>query len=297
MQELVEHHIPDGSQLLIGGFAFGDPMALAHELVRRRRRGLEVLKTSGGLVVDLLVGAGCVDRLVFCHVWNSVGPEPAHAFRRAIQDGIPHRPEIEELSYGAYSMGLAAAAWGLPFMPTTPMIGAGHDLERRLWPDKLGVVMSPFEPDRMVTVVHPIAPDLGVFHVQRVDEYGNGQAFGPSAELRQAIAACRRVVLIAEELVSTEVIRERPELTVAAGHMVEGVVIEPWAAHPTDSSGYYRRDLDHHALYGEMTRTVEGFEEYLATWVHGTTDHAQFLDRLGEDALATLSLREPWSVR
>jgi glutaconate CoA-transferase subunit A len=130
--------------------------------------------------------------------------------------------------------------------------------------------------------------------VQRVDEYGNGQMFGPTAEFRQAIGACRRVVLIAEELVPTEVVRERPELTVVPGFMVEAVVIEPFAAHPTDSSGYYSRDLEHHELYGQQTRTVEGFAGYLDDWVLGTRDHKAFLDRLGNSAVQSLSLRSRW---
>jgi glutaconate CoA-transferase subunit A len=294
MRELVAELIPDGSQLMIGGFAFSDPMSLAHELIRQRRTGLDVLKTSGGLLVDVLLGTGSISRLAFCHVWNSVGPVPAHAFRRALEQGIPLRPEIEEMSFGAFTMALAAGAWGLPFIPATPASMTGHDLVRRRWADKMAVVESPFEPGRVVSVVRPIVPPLGVFHVQRVDEFGNGQAFGPTAEFRQAIGACERVVLVAEEMVSTEVVRERPELTVAPGFIVEAVVVEPWAAHPTDSSGYYRRDLDHHELYGTATTTVEGFDAYVAEWIHGTDDHAAFVGKLGQSRTESLALRPRW---
>ncbi|MEV7230744.1 CoA-transferase [Polymorphospora sp. NPDC051019] len=294
MRELVADLVPDGQQLLIGGFAFGDPMALAHEIVRQRRTGLDVLKTSGGVLVDLLVGAGCVAELAFCHVWNSVGPEPAHAFRRAVEGGHPNRPAIEELSFGAMTMGLAAGALGLPFMPTTPVTLSGHDLVRRRWPDKLGTVTSPFGDGELVSVARAITPRIGIFHVQRVDEFGNGQVFGPTAELRYAIGACERIVLVAEEVVATEVVRERPELTVVPGFAVEAVVVEPWAAHPTDSSGYYRRDLDHHIDYGAATATVEGFEDYVRDWIDGTDDHPGFLARLGGDRLAALALRDRW---
>jgi glutaconate CoA-transferase, subunit A len=294
MQELVERFVADGQQLLLGGFAFSDPTAFAHELIRQERRNLEVLKTSGGLVVDLLCGGGCIDRLAFCHVWNSVGPEPAHGFRRAVEQGQPQPVTVEELSYGAFTMGLAAAAWGLPFMPTTPMTLAGHDMVRRMWPDKIATVTSPFGHGEFVSVVKPIAPELGVFHVQRVDEYGNGQMFGPTAEFRQSIGACERVVLIAEELVPTEVVRERPELTVVPGFMVEAVVIEPWAAHPTDSAGYYARDLQHHAEYGRMSRTSEGFEAYVDRWIRGTENHGEVRELLGDDVLRGLAKREDW---
>src|SRR4051812_22991823 len=225
MQEAVAQFVPDGQDVLIGGFAYSDPLAFAHELIRQQRRGLQVTKTSGGLLVDQLIGAGCVESLLLCHVWNSVGPEPAHAFRRAVEHARPAPVAVEELSYGAMTMALLAGACDLPFMPTTPVQGTGHDRHRTFRPDKLGVVASPFggEP---VSVVAPLQPELGVFHVQRADELGNAQVLGPAAELRYAIAACRKVVVIAEELVDTEVVRARPELTVAPGFMVDAVVVE-----------------------------------------------------------------------
>ena len=294
MAQAVECHVPDGQQLLIGGFAFSDPAALAHELIRQKRRGLYVMKTSGGLVVDQLVGAGCIERLLSCHVWNSVGPVPAHCFRRALENGA-HEIEIEEMSYGAFTMALFAGACDLPFMPTTPVQGAGHFTQRTLLPNKFAVVDSPFD-KTPVCVVPPLKPELGVFHVQRADKFGNAQMFGPTGEMRYAMAACKKLIVIAEELVDTEVIRQRPEATVAPGFMVEAVVVEPWAAHPTDSYGYYLRDLVHCDLYGEMSSTVEGFGRYVDEWILQTGNHAGFLQKLGDAERARLTTRkEAWA--
>lgn len=289
LTEVVERYIPDGQSLFIGGFAFSDPIALVHEIIRQGRRDLKVMKTSGGILVDMLLGAGCISQLVFCHVWNSVGPQPAHAFRRAVEHGIPRSVKVDELSYGSYTMGLAAGAWGLPFMPTTPMIFAGHDTVRPLWKDKLATVRSPFEESETVTVVKPIRPTLGVFHVQRVDRFGNGQMDGPTAEIRMAIAACDRVVLLAEQLVEPEVIRSRPELTVAPGFMVEAISVVPFGAHPTDCSGRYFRDLNHHDLYGAMSATHEGFTDYVREWILDTDNHEGYLAKVGDEALRALT--------
>lgn len=290
--ELVAEEVPDGTQVMIGGFAFDDPMSFAYELVRQGRAGLEVLKTSGGLLVDLLLGAGCVDSLLFCHVWNSVGPAPAHAFRRAVEQGRPHRPRIDELSFGSFTMALAAGSWGLPFLPTTPMSGAGHDVNRGFLDEKLGVVESPFDDQGRVTVVRALTPRVGVFHVHRVDRFGNAQVNGPTAEMRQSIAACDRVFVIAEEMVSPEVIRERPELTVAPGFLVDGIVIEPWSAHPTDSSGYYARDLGFHLWYEEQTRTEESFAR-MVELIRSTAGHGELLERMAIP-IDELRQRERW---
>lgn len=288
MREAVAAFVEDRQELLIGGFAHDDPLAFAHELIRQRKRGLHVIKSSGGLLVDQLIGAGCVDELLLCHVWNSVGPEPAHCFRRAVERDLPHPLRIEELSYGALTMALLAGACGLPFMPTTPIQGAGHFTHRS--PQRLSTVRTPFGGTGETVVVAPLRPPLGVFHAHRADALGNVQALGPTAELRYAMAACERVVAIVEELIDTEEVRARPELTVAPAFMVDAVVVEPWSAHPTDSYGHYARDLDHHALYGEMTRTAEGFDEYVREWIVEPGDHTGFLARLGEDRVAALSL-------
>lgn len=293
LKEAVRQYVPDGQEILIGGFAFSDPTALAHEIIRQGRKGLFVMKTSGGVLVDQLVGAGCVERLLSCHVWNSVGPVPAHCFRRAAEQGKPRSLQIEELSYGAFTMSLLAGACDLPFMPTTPVQGAGHFTQRTFLPEKFAVMQNPFGEDS-VCVVPPLKPALGVFHVHRVDKYGNAQMFGPAGEMRYAMAACRKLIVIAEELVDTELIRERPEATVAPGFMVNAVVIEPWSAHPTDSYGYYYRDLPHNALYGEMSRTEEGFQRYLDEWVIATRDHAGFMNKLGGQRVAELILRKEW---
>lgn len=291
LKEAVARHVPDGQELLIGGFAFSDPTALAHELIRQQRKNLFVMKTSGGVLVDQLVGAGCVKKLLSCHVWNSVGPVPAHCFRRALEQKKPHAIEIEELSYGAFTMSLLAGACDLPFMPTTPVQGAGHFTQRTFMPDKFGVVKNPFAGED-VCVVPPLKPALGIFHAHRVDAFGNAQFFGPAGEMRYAMAACKKLIIIAEELVETALIRERPEATAAPGFMVDAIVIEPWAAHPTDSYGYYLRDLPHNALYGEMSKTEEGFRQYVDEWIVATGNHAGFVAKLGRERVAELSVRK-----
>jgi len=294
MQEAVASFVPDGQELLIGGFAFSDPFAFAHELIRQRRQDLRVFKGSGGVLVDQLIGAGCLSGLAFSHVWNSVGPSPAHCFRRAIEGGGTQQLALEEMSYGVFTSRLIAGACGFEFMPTTPVAGSG---QFRTGPNPartVGLVKSPFD-GRTVTVASPMKPKLGVFHVQRADRFGNGQLFGPSAETRFAAAACERIVLVTEELVETGLIRERPELTAIPGFLVSAIVVEPWGAHPTDSYGYYSRDLAHHQLYADRSSSIEGFMDYLNEWILGTSDHREFCRKLGDDRLRQLRTRsEPW---
>jgi glutaconate CoA-transferase, subunit A len=296
MHEAVLDFTADGDEVLLGGFAYSDPFAFAHELIRQHRKRLRIIKGSGGVLVDQLIGAGCVDQLLFCHVWNSVGPEPAHCFRRAAEHDRPAPVAIEEMSFGAFTSSLVAGACAFPFMPTTPIRGAGQYIERvaGFLPHKFATIDSPFD-GRPVTVVAPLQPRLGVFHVQRADWLGNGQIFGPVADTRFAAAACERVLLVTEELVDTSTIRQQPELTVIPSFMVDGIVVEPWAAHPTDSYGYYWRDLEHHRLYGQMSKTEDGFAAYVDEWILATGDHAGVRRKLGEGRMRSLMARpEVW---
>src|SRR5438105_1656322 len=105
VRDAVRAFVAEGKGILLGGFAYSDPFSVAHEIIRQGHRNLRILKTSGGVLVDQLIGAGCVRQLVSCHVWNSVGPEPAHAFRRALENESPQL-EIEELSFGAFTSAL-----------------------------------------------------------------------------------------------------------------------------------------------------------------------------------------------
>src|SRR5688572_26845101 len=53
--------IPDGSMVALGGNTLHRaPCAAVHELIRQRKRGVELVKTAGSYDVDILVGAGVV---------------------------------------------------------------------------------------------------------------------------------------------------------------------------------------------------------------------------------------------
>ncbi len=56
--------IPDGAALGLGGvFLHRGPFALVRELVRQRRRNLEIIKPSPGYDLDLLCRAGAVRKV------------------------------------------------------------------------------------------------------------------------------------------------------------------------------------------------------------------------------------------
>lgn len=80
--------VQDGDLVAVAGNTRQAPMALVRELIRQGRRGLRVVTLpTGGLNVDLLIGAGAVSRLHFAQVvLEEYGMAPH--FRRAVEQGV-----------------------------------------------------------------------------------------------------------------------------------------------------------------------------------------------------------------
>jgi len=82
--------IKDGDLVALGGHTRAAPMALIRELIRQGRRGLGLVTVpTGGLNVDLPVGAGIVDYLHFAQVGLEEYGMAPH-FRAAVQEGRLH---------------------------------------------------------------------------------------------------------------------------------------------------------------------------------------------------------------
>jgi glutaconate CoA-transferase, subunit A len=79
--------VKDGDLVALGGHTKHAPMALIRELIRQSRRGLGLITVpTGGLNVDLAVGADAADRIHFAQVGlEEYGLAPN--FRAAVQEG------------------------------------------------------------------------------------------------------------------------------------------------------------------------------------------------------------------
>src|SRR3954452_23784171 len=107
-----------------GGGTRRKPMSLVRAILRSDLDDLHVV-TYGGPEVGMLCAAGKITRLTFAFVAPDVGPaavlEPH--FRAARQSGAIACTEVDE---GMLLLGLQAAAWRVPFLPTR--VGLGSDL-------------------------------------------------------------------------------------------------------------------------------------------------------------------------
>lgn len=77
--------VGNGAMMALGGRMQMEPMAFVRELVRQKKKGLRLVTVpGGGLGVDMLVGAGCVESIETPQVvLNEFGHAPN--FRRGVE--------------------------------------------------------------------------------------------------------------------------------------------------------------------------------------------------------------------
>ncbi len=253
--------IESGSTIALGGLSFFNaPMALVRELIRQRKRELTVITSAvAGLAVDVLIGAGCVRRLLSPYVGlEEFGAAPA--FRRAVEQG---EIEICEVGEAFLAFGLKAGAAGAPFF-ALPRRLAGTDLVRVN--GEYRFTTDPFTGEE-VLCVPALRPDWALVHAQQSDPFGNARHLG-SAYMDPLIArAARRVLLSCDEVISLEETRREPRRTTLPGILVDRVVPVPRGAHPAASEPLYDVDREHLRVYLQLCATPEGTARYVEEFI------------------------------
>jgi len=297
--QAVAEFLHDGDYLAIGGFGhIRVPMALIYETIRQRKRSLILAGKTAVHDADLLIGAGCVNRIevayAFGHELRGLSP----AGRRAVETG--QCQVVSEISNGGYQWRFLAGMMGVPFVPARDLLGTDT-----LKKSACKVVQDPWS-GKPVCLIPAAYPDVALFHVPRCDMYGNAQIDGILVMDFELARAARRVILTTEEIVPAEVIRGNPGLTVIPFFLVDAVCEVPFGAHPTLMPYRYYFDEDHIGEWLTSARTPEGAAAYLEKYVHGVKDFDEYLDRIGgtrrltylrqvEDLRAPLSA--PWLRR
>jgi glutaconate CoA-transferase subunit A len=282
LEEAIDRFVPDGASVAMGmALESLIPFAGGHELIRQRRRDLELIGPISDMLFDQLIGAGCARRITAAWVGN-VSAGLGHNYRRAVEHGVPGPLELEEHSNFSVGLGLLAGAMGVPYLPTRTLLGS--DLARH------NQRVRTAEPGLLH--VGAIRPQVAILHVQRADAEGHAHCWGNFGLAREAGLAADRVILVAEEIVPAEIILSDPNRILLPPHRVAAVVRSPGGAHPSPVQGYYGRD---HAAFGEyhrVSRERVGFLQWLQEWVLDVPDREAYLTKLGP-RLDSLRPREP----
>ncbi|MFW5936716.1 MAG: CoA transferase subunit A [Desulfosalsimonas sp.] len=276
----IMRYVRDGAHLIIGNYNVGTCAELVFEVCRQQKTGLTLYSQSGILDVDVLINAGCADRLVTTYVMRSGGKTGGGAVERALQAGAL---EMEDYTNFNYNARLMAGMHGLPFMPVFEGIMATDLFKKRgfMGDDKYRVIKCPYTGKKLPTV--PAAtPDVCIVHVQRADKYGNAQYWGSMGSVAAAALCSREIIVSCEQIVEPDVVRSSPHFTIIPAHRTSAVVEVPWGAHPTEVLGHYNRDNFFYGMFARANATADGAAAWMDQWVYGCGSREAYLDRYCE---------------
>jgi glutaconate CoA-transferase, subunit A len=266
--EEVVGELRDGMTIGIGGWGSRrKPMALVRALCRSSVKDL-TLVSYGGPDVGLLCATGKVRKVVFAFVsLDSIALEPH--FRNAMQAGAVETLQLDE---GMFLLGLQAAAWRVPFLPTR--VGLGSDvLDRQR--EEIRTVVSPYvDPEtgaaEELVAMPALRLDVALVHQNRADAGGNAQFLGPDLYFDDLMCqAAKRSFVTCERLVDTgDLLKEGSHHTLRISRLwTDGVVETPNGAHFTSCVPDYERDEAFQKEYAASAKSPEAWQQWRTAWL------------------------------
>jgi len=260
--------LEDGMTIGIGGWGpRRKPMALVREILRSKLKDLTIV-SYGGADVGMLCAVGKVSKVIFAFVSLDFIPLEPY-FRQARQSGAIDVMEIDE---GMMLLGLRAAAWGLPFIPTE--VGLGTDVITNN-PD-IKVIDSPYD-DKEWVAMPALHLDAALIHVDRADARGVCQIAGPDHYMDDWFArAATNTFVSCDELVDRDFFRdaEQARLVFWERAATDGVVHIPGGAHPSSCNPLYGFDVPHFKAYTGSAKEG-GISAYLEKFLGETEEQYQ----------------------
>ncbi len=246
--------VSDGDSVAMEGFTHLIPFAAGHELLRQRRRELELIRMTPDILYDQMIGMGVARKLVFSYGGNP-GVGSLHRFRDAIEHGWPRPIEIEEHSHAGMANRYVAGAARLP---CTVMRGyAGTDLAQHT---NVRTIECPFTGE-LLAAVPALRPDVAIIHAQEADRDGNVQLWGIPAVQKEAVLAADRSLATVERIV--ERLEPRPGGVIIPGWVIDAIAHAPGGSRPSYSLGFNTRDNEFYRLWDDVSRDRERFIEWM----------------------------------
>jgi glutaconate CoA-transferase subunit A len=278
VEEIVSELRP-GMTIGIGGWGSRrKPMAVVRALCRSNIDGLTIV-AYGGPDVGLLCATGRAAKVVCAFVTLDSIPLDPH-WRTARQQGLVELMEIDE---GMFYLGLQAASWRLPFLPTRAGLGSdvlrvNPDLRTVRSPYGDGPFADPAEPGVELVAMPALRLDAAIIHANRADTAGNAQFLGPDRFFDELfLGAADRRFVTAERVVANGALGEEGPLAAVTVHrlLTDGVAETPRGAHFTACPPDYGRDEAFQKEYAASAREPEAFAAFRARYIDVDEDRYQ----------------------
>jgi glutaconate CoA-transferase, subunit A len=272
--------LASGMTIAIGGWGSRrKPLSLVRAVLRSDLTDLTVI-SHGGPDVGLLCAAGKVSRVISAFVapdvHSATNPNSATLdphFRKARQTGTVVQEPLDE---GLIQLGLQAAAWRVPFLPSR--VGLGSDLLRDN--PTLRTVRSPFEDGEELIAMPALKIDAVFCHLNRADARGNAAFLGPDLywdDLMLQAAPTGRRFISAEQVVPTDQLAGEANLQQLriSRMMVDGVIERPGGAHFSSCEPDHPRDDEVQRQYFAAAKGDDAWAEFRSAWIDLSEDDYQ----------------------
>lgn len=274
LREAVASLVQDGDTVALEGFTHLIPHAAGHEIIRQGRRGLTLVRMTPDLIYDQMIGMGCAAKLIFSWGGNP-GVGSLHRFRDAVEQGWPHRLEIEEHSHAGMANAYVAGASNLPFALLRGYTGS--DLPK-VNPN-IRFIECPFTGEKLAAIPS-VRPDVTVIHAQKADRRGNVLLWGILGVQKEAVLAAKRSIVTVEEVVDD--LEAPPNACVLPSWALSAVCPVPGGAYPSYAQGYSERDNRFYKAWDPIARSRDDFRAWMQRHVLDTDDFAGFRRVLAE---------------
>ncbi len=275
------------SSMTIGlsGFSYmNPPMALVREIIKKKIKNLTLVSgPTSGIETDILIGAGCVKKVITSCVAFEKIEGVATNFRKAVEN---NSIEVWECDECIWHIALKAGIQNVPYM---------------LWPGGVGSSIPKLNKDiEEVKIkgdyylkIPPIKIDISFIHCGIADKIGNVQfpknIFLGRLFCEQELAeSSKKVVCSVEKIVDNRTILQNPERIIIRNAEILEI---PFGAHPGASNGFYIPDLDHYKEYVEYSKKGK-FNEYLEKYIFGVNSQNEYLNLIGKNRLKSLEFKK-----
>ena len=274
LSEAVKRGVKSKDYLVLGGFgSVRNPMAAVHEIIRQKIGDLTIGGKASQHDVHVLLSAGNITKAEVAYGFADEIRGLSRPARAAVESG--RLRVLSETTNAGFQWRFTAAMKGLSFYPTRTSLGTDT-----LHYSGSKTIIDPFTNEN-VELLPACYPDVAIIHVHRADRYGNCQIDGNVTADIEIAHAAKFVLITAEEIVHDEVITNDPSLTKIPYFVVDAVVETPYGSHPNQVPGLYSFDEDHWQTWLDASLTDEAIEEYLETYIYGSEDHFDYLEKIG----------------
>jgi len=255
LAQAVSANLKDGDKVAFEGFTHLIPHAAAHEVIRQGYKDLTLIRMTPDLVYDQMIGMGLAKRVIFSYAGNP-GVGLLRRLRDAVENGWPHKIEIEEHSHTAMANAYEAGAAGLP----CAIFRGYKGTEFAKVNANIKSVTCPFTGEELASVP-ALKPDVSFIHAQKADHNGNVLIEGIVGVQKEAVLAADKAIVTVEEIVDD--LDAHPNACVLPHWTITSVCEVKGGAHPSYTHDYYDRDNAAYIEWDKIAADRELFKNWM----------------------------------